>query len=66
MRLPCIKYDGFNFLVDAVNGSVLVNNQLVQENQALPKSCVITLGDNSGGRPRLFMTFDISNPEVVL
>ena len=61
-----IKYDGFNFLVDAVNGSVLVNNQLVQENQALPKSCVITLGDKSGGRPRLFMTFDISNPEVVL
>jgi serine/threonine-protein kinase len=61
-----IKYDGFNFLVDAVNGSVFVNNQLVEKGQALPKSCVITLGDNFGKRRRLFLTFDISNPEVVL
>jgi len=61
-----IKYDGFNFLVDAVNGSVFVNNQLVEKGQALPKSCVITLEDNFGKRGRLFLTFDISNPEVVL
>ena len=61
-----IKYDGFNFLVDAVKGSVFVNNQLVEKGQALPKSCVITLGDNFGKRRRLFLTFDISNPEVVL
>jgi serine/threonine-protein kinase len=61
-----IKYDGLKFLAEFVNGAVYINNQSIQRGQALPKNCVITLGDPSRGRDRLFMTFDISNPEVVL
>jgi eukaryotic-like serine/threonine-protein kinase len=61
-----IRYDGLNFLIDFVNGAVFVNNQAVQQGQVLPKDCVITLGDLSRGANRIFITFDISNPEVVL
>lgn len=61
-----IKYDGLNFLIEFVNGAVFVNNQIVRRGQILPKNCVITLGDPSRGANRIFITFDISNPEVVL
>jgi serine/threonine-protein kinase len=61
-----IRYDGLDFLIDLVNGSVSVNNQAVQQGQILPGDCVITLGDFSGGANRIFITFDVSNPEVVL
>jgi len=61
-----IKYDGLYFLADAVNGAIYVNNKLIQQGQSLPKNCVITIGDPSRGAQRLFVTFDISNPEVVL
>jgi eukaryotic-like serine/threonine-protein kinase len=61
-----VRYDGLNFLIDFVNGAVFVNNQVVQRGQLLPKDCVITLGDSSRGANRIFITFDISNPEVVL
>ncbi|NJO77667.1 MAG: serine/threonine protein kinase [Cyanobacteria bacterium RM1_2_2] len=61
-----IRYDGLNFLIDFVSGAVFVNNQVVQRGQLLPKDCVITLGDSSRGANRIFITFDISNPEVVL
>lgn len=61
-----IRYDGLNFLIDFVSGAVFVNNQVVQRGQLLPKNCVITLGDPSRGANRIFITFDISNPEVVL
>jgi eukaryotic-like serine/threonine-protein kinase len=61
-----VRYDGLNFLIEFVNGAVFVNNQAVQKGQVLPKDCVITLGDGSRGANRIFITFDISNPEVVL
>jgi eukaryotic-like serine/threonine-protein kinase len=61
-----VRYDGLNFLIDFVNGAVFVNNQAVQGGQLLPKNCVITLGESSRGADRIFITFDISNPEVVL
>ena len=61
-----VRYDGLNFLIDFVSGAVFVNNQVVQRGQLLPKDCVITLGDPSRGANRIFITFDISNPEVVL
>jgi eukaryotic-like serine/threonine-protein kinase len=61
-----VRYDGLNFLIDFVNGAVFVNNQAVQQGQFLPKDCVITLGDPSRGANRIFITFDVSNPEVVL
>jgi len=61
-----VRYDGLDFLIGFVNGAVFVNNQVVQQGQVLPKDCVITLGDSSRGANRIFITFDISNPEVVL
>jgi len=61
-----VRYDGLNFLVDFVSGAVSINNQPARLYQILPKSCVITLGDSSRGAKRMFVTFDISNPEVVL
>ena len=61
-----IKYDGLNFLINNINGAVYVNNQSVNKGYILPKDCVITLGDSSRGAARRFITFDVSNPEVVL
>ena len=49
-----------------MKGAVFVNNQAVQRDQVLPKDCVITLGELSRGSNRIFITFDISNPEVIL
>jgi eukaryotic-like serine/threonine-protein kinase len=61
-----IKYDGLDFLIESVSGVIFVNNQSISQGQALPKDCVITIGSPSAGGSRLFITFDISNPEVVL
>jgi serine/threonine protein kinase len=59
-----IRYTGMAFCVTETDGAVLVNNSVVQVGDALPKSCVITL--SGAGNTRVFVTFDISNPEVVL
>ncbi|MDJ0507737.1 MAG: serine/threonine-protein kinase [Crocosphaera sp.] len=59
-----IKYDGLNFIIDLVKGAVFINNIPAQKGRSLPKDCVITLGEKDSSR--LFITFDISNPEVVL
>lgn len=61
-----VRYDGINFSIPSVTGEVFVNNQSVQQGQVLPKDCVITVGNPSRGGERVFITFDISNPEVVL
>jgi eukaryotic-like serine/threonine-protein kinase len=58
-----IKYDNLNFKVSMVKGSAYINNQVIDSGYTLPSNCVITLGD---GKSRKFITFDISNPEVVL
>jgi len=59
-----IRYTGLAFCVTETVGTVLVNNSAVRVGYALPKSCVITL--SAGDTTRVFVTFDISNPEVVL
>lgn len=61
-----IKYDGLDFLIESVSGAIFVNNTQVFPGYTLPKNCVITIGYPSAGGSRLFITFDISNPEVVL
>lgn len=58
-----IEYDGYDFKVVAYAGAVFINNyQVVVTGQILPEASVITLGN---GKKRGFVTFDISNPEVV-
>lgn len=57
-----IEYDGYDFKVVAFAGDVAVNNHSIQVGYILPGASVITLGATGN---RGFVTFDISNPEVV-
>jgi serine/threonine protein kinase len=58
-----IQYDGFDFKVSYFEGDVTVNNMPVLLNTVLPKCCVITFEAKSSNRA--FVTFDVSNPEVI-
>ena len=57
-----IEYDGYDFKVVALDGDVTVNNDSITVGYILPGASVITLGSTGN---RGFVTFDISNPEVV-
>ena len=61
-----VRYDGFRFLVSDVQGDVFINNSAATSGQVLPGASVITIGAPHYGRNRVFVTFDISHPEVVL
>jgi len=58
-----IEYDGFDFKVSSANGAVYLNNAAAQSGSIVPGCCVITFGNSGGGRR--FVTFDVSNPEVM-
>lgn len=58
-----IHYDGFKHLCTACSGAVTINNNPVTVGMVIPKCCVITFG--SQGSSRQFVTFDVSNPEVM-
>lgn len=57
-----IQYDGLQFAVSSAAGNVFVNNGAVKPGTIIPGCCVITFGVGSN---RTFVTFDISNPEVM-
>jgi serine/threonine protein kinase len=62
-----IAYDGFSFRVSNVSGEVLINNIAASVGDEIPGSCVVSLGDqNRRTNFRKFITFDVSNPEIVL
>jgi serine/threonine-protein kinase len=61
-----IEYDGLRFHVTETNGEVFVNNKTVTVNKDMPGSSVITLGAQHRRNNRSYITFDVSNPEVVL
>lgn len=58
-----IHYDGLQFRVSSLNGIVFVNNTVIKIHDELPKCCVITFGNKQDARS--FVTFDVSNPEVM-
>ncbi len=58
-----IGYDGFRFSVLAFSGVVSINNKPVSVGTVLPDCCVITFG--AAASARTFVTFDVSNPEVM-
>jgi serine/threonine protein kinase len=61
-----LAYDGLDFLVSAMEGSVLANRLQCQQGQLIPDSCVIDLGTPTGRlQDRRFVTFDLSHPEVI-
>lgn len=57
-----IEYDGFDFSVRSIQGSITVNNKAVAPGTVLDSSCLITFG--MVGAARAFVTFDVSSPEV--
>ena len=57
-----IEYDGLAFKVTQVTGVVYINNTHVISGSIVPGCCVLTFGNDSN---RKFVTFDISNPEVM-
>jgi eukaryotic-like serine/threonine-protein kinase len=58
-----IQYDGIQFAITDVTGDVYLNNKRVTAGMPMLSACVITLGSTAG--KRAFVTFDISNPEVI-
>ncbi len=61
-----IEYDGLFFRVAAVAGDVFVNNAPVSVGGILPGACVLTLGGpERRANQRAYVTFDLSNPEIV-
>ncbi|MER8731244.1 serine/threonine protein kinase [Mesorhizobium sp. M1227] len=57
-----IEYDGMRFSVTASAGSVFLNNSIANKGDVVPGCCVITFGASGNRR---FVTFDVSNPEVM-
>lgn len=57
-----IRYDGLRFFVSALSGSIYINNIAAVVGAELPACCVITI---KVGSSRKFVTFDVSNPEVL-
>lgn len=57
-----IEYNGLEFIVAKVTGNVYINNTSVSAGNIVPGCCVLTFGNGSG---RTFVTFDVSNPEVM-
>jgi serine/threonine protein kinase len=58
-----ISYDGFRFFISDVTGDVFVNNARVAKGFEMLSACVITIG--AVGQSRAFVTFDVSNPEIM-
>jgi serine/threonine-protein kinase len=63
LNLIELTYDGYDFLVSQLSGHVFVNNQAAVTGQVLDGAHVLTLGASGA---RLFITFDVSHPEVEL
>lgn len=62
-----VRYNGLSFVVERVEGEVSINNSRLDVGDELPGSCVIALGNSTRrGNERVYMTFDVSYPEVVL
>lgn len=62
-----IRYDGLDFRMAEAEGEVWVNNMQLSRGAVLPGSCVIALGSPiRRANERLFITMDVSHPEVVL
>lgn len=61
-----VSYNGYDFIATNVVGDVFINNMSIVPPQNLPGACVITLGAPTLGVRRLYITFDVTHPEVIL
>ena len=56
-----IRYDGLKFVIDKIVGTIAINNTPAVLHSELPACCVIAFGVEA----RSFVTFDVSNPQVM-
>lgn len=62
-----ILYTGLKYIVHVASGEVFINNSPAVSGEEIPGSCVVALGGPTRRNDqRAFITFDVSNPEVVL
>ncbi len=62
-----VEYDGLDFRATSVTGEVWVNNMRLTPRATLCGCCVVALGAPSlRASDRVFITMDVSHPEVVL
>ncbi|MGP9802025.1 serine/threonine-protein kinase [Rheinheimera sp. NSM] len=61
-----LHYTGYDFRVKNTVGEVYLNNSPVTTEIIIPGACVVTLGAPNRGSARKYITFDVSNPEVML
>lgn len=61
-----VNYDGLQFSIAEVEGSVSINNIPTEPGHVLHEACVIGFGDPDLGSARQWVTFFSSHPEVVL
>lgn len=61
-----ISYNDISFSVKSVSGDVYINRNAAKANDIIPSSCVLTFGNPSLPRSREFVSFNSSQPEVVL
>lgn len=61
-----VDYDGLEFKISAVKGSVRINNRVVNVGDVLHEACLLSFGDSSLGSGQHWVTFSASHPEVVL
>ena len=59
-------YDGLRFYVSVATGEIYINNSPAVSGDVILGSCVVTIGDAYRANSRVYITLDISNPEVVL
>jgi eukaryotic-like serine/threonine-protein kinase len=55
-----------DFVVRKIDGAVFVNNASAAVGGELPSSCVLTFGASELGGKRKYLTFNVSQPEIVL
>lgn len=58
-----IEYNSLDFAISKAVGAVTVNNSPAVAGSVVPGCCVITFGGD--GQNRVFVTFDVSHPEVM-
>ncbi|MCC5612771.1 serine/threonine protein kinase [Nostoc sp. CHAB 5834] len=62
-----IEYDGLAFRITQIVGDVFINNAAVSAGSTLPGACVLTLGGPERiANQRAYVTFDLSNPEIIV
>ena len=61
-----IIYNGLDFRITECDGEIFINNQEAKVDSILPSACVIAFGSPDRKQDRIYVTFDVSHPEIVL